>query len=141
MMLPKERFAVVWMTALVVVFGLYFAWIRAQYYIHPDPTFFARIGALAVALSSLAVIAIATHVYIRLYRGEDGEVQEDERDRAIELRATTIAYYVLMAGSCYVGCYLPFERSGWDIVHAALQVIAIAEIVKCAMTIRGYRKA
>lgn len=140
MMLPKERFAWVWMTALVIVFGLYFAWIQARHYVQPDPTFLARIGALAIALSTLAVIAGATHLYLRMRRGEGGEIQEDERDRAIELRATTIAYYVLMAGICYVGCYLPFESSGWDIVHAALQSIAVAEIVKCVITLRGYRK-
>ncbi|MBW8823122.1 MAG: hypothetical protein JF567_02610 [Xanthomonadales bacterium] len=128
------------MTALVVVFGLYFAWIQARHYIDPDPTFLDRIGALAIALSTLAVIAIATHLYLRLRRGGDEEVQEDERDRAIELRATTIAYYVLMAGICYVGCMLPFTETGWNIVHAALQSIAIAEIVKCVVTVRGYRK-
>lgn len=139
-MLPKQRWAAVWITALVIVFGLYFAWVRARYYIQPDPTFLERIGALAIALSTLAAVAIATHLYFRMRRGDDGEVQEDERDRAIELRANTIAYYVLMAGICYVGCYLPFERVGWDIVHAALQSIAIAEIVRCVVTLRGYRK-
>ncbi len=140
MMLPKERFAWVWMTALVIVFGLYFAWIQARHYVQPDPTFLAQIGALAIALSTLAVIALATHLYFRLRRSEDGEIQEDERDRAIELRATTIAYYVLMAGICYVGCYLPFTETRWNIVHAALQSIAIAEIVKCVVIVRGYRK-
>ena len=139
MMLPKERFAWVWMTALVVVFGLYFAWIQARHYIDPDPTFLARIGALAVALSTLAVIAITTHLYIRTRRGDE-EIQEDERDRAIQLRASTVAYYVLMAGTIYVGCVLPFTETGWDIVHAALAAIAIAEIVQCALTVRGYRK-
>ena len=140
MTLPKERFAQVWMAALVIVFGLYFAWVQARHYIQPDPTFLARIGALAIALSTLAVIAAGTHLYLRMRRGDDGEVQEDERDRAIEMRAITIAYFVLMAGICYVGCYLPFERIGWDIVHAALKAIAIAEIVKCAVILRGYRK-
>ena len=139
-MLPKERFACVWMTALVIVFGLYFAWVRAWHYIDPDPTFLTRIGALALALSTLGVIALATHLYYRLRPGADGEVQEDERDRAIDLRATTIAYYVLMAGICYVGCYLPFTTIGWDIVHAGLQSIALAEVVRCAVIIRGYRK-
>ena len=140
MTLPKERFAQVWMTALVIVFGLYFAWVRASHYIHPDISFLGRIGALAVALSTLALIAGGTHLYLRARRSDDDEVQEDERDRAIEMRAVTIAYYVLMAGICYVGCYLPFERVGWDIVHAALQSIALAEIVKCAVILRGYRK-
>ncbi|MBS0200498.1 MAG: hypothetical protein JSR70_08615 [Proteobacteria bacterium] len=139
-MLPKERFAWVWMTALVIVFGLYFAWIQARHYIDPDPTFLARIGALAIALSTLAVIAIATHLYLRMRRGEDGEIEQDERDRAIQLRASTTAYYVLMAGIIYVGCVLPFTETGWDIVHAALAVIAIAEIVQCTLTVRGYRK-
>ena len=64
----------------------------------------------------------------------------DERDRLIDLRASAIAYYVLMAGMIVVGCVMPFQHTGWDIAHAALRAIAIAEIVHSGLVVMWYRR-
>lgn len=137
-MLAKERFALIWLTALVIVLGLYFAAVNAMHYVHPDLSFLARIGMLAIALCTLAVIAFATWLYGFLHNRD--ELAEDERDRFIEWRSSRIGYYVLLAGIIYVGMMEPFTRQGWDIVHAALSVIAIAEIVRSSIIVLGYRR-
>jgi len=137
-MLPRERFAWVWMTALVVVLGLYFAGVTSMHYVHPDPSFLARIGMLAAALGTLAVIAIVTWLYGR-WRDRD-ELAEDERDRFIEWRSSRIGYYVLLAGLIYAGMVIPFTQQGWDVVHAALFFIAVAEIVRSGIIVLGYRR-
>lgn len=137
-MLSKERFALVWVTALVVVLGLYFAAVTLTHYTHPEISMLARIGMLAVALGALAVIAFGTWLYGR-WR-DRGEIMEDERDRFIEQRSSKIAYYVLMAGIIYAGMVLPFARGGWDIVHAALFAIVVAEIVHGVLIMVGYRR-
>ncbi len=135
-MLPKERFARVWLYALLVVFGLYFCALQLE---GPQQnlSFLQRIGQLAVALGSLGAIAIGTRLYECL-RGATMEA-EDERDRAIELRAASYAYYVLMTGIIIAGCIMPFEHSGWELVHASLGAIALAEMVHAYFVIRGYR--
>lgn len=137
-MLSRERFASVWVAALVVVLGLYFAAVTLVHYTHPDLSFFARIGLLAIALGALAVIALGTWLYGR-WR-DRGEIVEDERDRFIEQRSSKIAYYVLLAGIIYAGMVMPFTHGGWEIVHAALFAIAVAEIVHGVMILVGYRK-
>ncbi len=137
-MLSKERFALVWLTALVVVLGLYFAAVTLVHYTRPDLSFLGRIGLLAIALGLLGVIAIAASLYGRFR--DRGEVAEDERDRFIECRSSKVAYYVLLAGIIYTGMVMPFTHGGWDIVHAALFAIAVAEIVHSGMVVFGYRR-
>lgn len=137
-MLAKERFAWIWLTALILVLGLYFAALNAMHYLHSDLSFLARIGMLAIALGTLGMIAFGTWLYG--YLRERDELAEDERDRFIEWRSSRIGYYVLMAGIIYVGMVMPFTQQGWDIVHSALAVIAIAEIVRSSIIVLGYRR-
>ena len=137
-MLSRERFACVWVAALVVVLGLYFAAVTMTHYTHPDLSFLARVGMLAAALGTLGVIALGTWLYGRFHNR--GEIAEDERDRFIEQRSSKVAYYVLMAGIIYAGMVMPFNHGGWEIVHAALFAIAIAEIVHGVMILVGYRR-
>ena len=137
-MLSRERFAWVWITALVVVLGLYFAAVSMTHYTHPELSPLGRIGLLAIALGALGLIAFGTWLYG--YLRERGEVTEDERDRFIDRRASKTAYYVLLAGIIYAGMVLPFTHGGWDIVHAALFWIAVAEIVHSGMILIGYRR-
>ena len=137
-MLSKERFACVWVAALVIVLGLYFGAVTLTHYTHPELSLLARIGMLAIALGTLAVVALGTWLYGR-WR-DRGEIVEDERDRLIEQRSSKIGYYVLMAGIIYAGMVMPFTQGGWEIVHAALSAIAIAEIVRGVIIMRGYRR-
>ncbi|MBS0380997.1 MAG: DUF2178 domain-containing protein [Proteobacteria bacterium] len=137
-MLSKERFALVWVTTLVVVLGLYFAAVTLTHYTHPDLSLLARIGMLAVALGTLGMIALGAWLYGR-WR-DRGEIAEDERDRFIEQRSSKIAYYVLLAGIIYTGMVMPFTHGGWEIVHAALFFVAVAEIVHGALILMGYRR-
>jgi hypothetical protein len=66
--------------------------------------------------------------------------QADERDRAIDRHAASIAYYVLMTGAVIVGIMMPFGRQGWQIVNATLFAIVVAEAVRQAAIIRAYRR-
>lgn len=139
-MLSRERFAWVWLTALAVVFGLYFAYISLNAGAVAAMHMGQRISLLALALGSLGVIAGLTALLGR-QREEDGTpTPVDERDRQIEARASVYAYYVLMAGIIVVGCVMPFTTGGWSIVHAALLAIAAAESVHSGLVIHGYRR-
>ncbi|MET0616374.1 MAG: DUF2178 domain-containing protein [Luteibacter sp.] len=128
------------MSALVVVFGVYFSVVAWQ---EQDPAALGigvRLATLAAALSSLAVVAGIAHLINHLRRVHDEPAQEDERDRLIEARSSALAYYVLMAGMLIVGCVMPFGAKAWEIVHAALLAVAVSEVVHYGAIILGYRK-
>ncbi len=133
-MLPRERYAWIWLVALVVVFTAYFSAIGIGHQAWLAQSFLHKIGWLALALGSLGLIAFFAWLFTRDPKAVD------ERDRLIDLRASAIAYYVLMAGMIVVGCVMPFQHTGWDIVHAALRAIAIAEIVHSGLVVLWYRR-
>lgn len=136
-MLPRERFAFVWVSAQVIVFGAYFAFlalIRQKLSLSVGQ----QIGVLAVVLGSLGIVAAGTWLMQRLRRTSDEA--EDERDRAIENKASAVAYRVLMVGIILVGCVMPFGAGGWDIVNAAILAIALSEVVHHGLIIVGYRR-
>ncbi len=133
-MQSKERFAWVWVGSLVAIFAAYFLVVAAQAQ-GGDPPPLVRIGTLAIALSTLGVVAFGTWLLGR--RHADGV---DERDLLIERRSSAAAYNVLMACMVVVGCVMPFGAGGWRIVHAALLSIALSEVVHHGMIILGYRR-
>ncbi|MDF4003432.1 DUF2178 domain-containing protein [Luteibacter sp. PPL552] len=135
-MLPNERFARVWLSALIVIFGAYFSTLAL---VRPDASSIAlRIGLLAAALGVLGLVAGGTWLAQRWRRRPDDA--EDERDRAIEHKASAVAYRVLMVGMILVGCVMPFDKQGMDIVNAAVFAIALAEVVRHGLIVVGYRR-
>ncbi|OQW56471.1 MAG: hypothetical protein A4S17_13810 [Proteobacteria bacterium HN_bin10] len=133
----REHFSWVWLTALVLTYGVYFTTIavlqsRGEI---PMMTEFALLSGAALAQ---VIMLAAGSIFVRM---RDPGVRRtlDERDRAIEHRATNAAYYVLMAGMILVGCFMPFNKQGWDIVHGAILAIVAAEIVHHGLVVRAYR--
>jgi uncharacterized membrane protein len=97
-----------------------------------------RIGCLAAASGGHGVIyVVGLLVLMAKERGQG--LLTDERDRAIEADATRTAYYVLMAGAVVVGMVMPFSKTGWSLVNAALLAIVLAETLRNLLIVRGYR--
>jgi len=138
-MVSRERFAWVWLVALVAVFGTYFAAVSV-YPGYSELSMLGRIAVLGVALGGLGLIAAVQYGLDWICRR--GQVPEpvDERDRLVEWRASAVAYYVLIGGMILVGVVMPFQASGWELVHAALLAIAVAEVVHTGLIVHGYRR-
>ena len=139
-MVHAERFAWVWLTALVVVLGGYFIAVEVTGRLVPEASFLMQLGMLAAALSTLAAVVGADRLLAWVRRRGEGPEIEDERDRLIALRSTRAAYGVLMAGLLVCGVVMPFSKSGWELVHAALLAIAVSEIVHHGLIVHGYRR-
>ena len=137
-LLARERSAWVWLTALVVIFGAYFTAVSTLLGVASEVDFATRIGWLTAALGTLAGVVGIDRMLVRL-REPAQAGQRDERDRLIELRSASVAYYVLIVGMIVVGCVMPFGAGGWEIVNAALLALAVAEIVHQALVVVGYR--
>jgi uncharacterized membrane protein len=102
-------------------------------------TILERIALLAAAACVHAtVFAAGTIWFIARRRREEG-LLSDERDLAIDARATQGAYLLLLAGAIGAGMILPFREAGWQIVNTSLLFIVLAEVLRNALIIRGYR--
>ena len=138
----REKIA--WLTLLTTVaaYSTYFAavaWILA-----PDgagtPALLPMLMLFgAVTIVQAVIVAVASGV-IAVRAQRTGEDRSDERDRAIGRRATSLAYFVLMAGVILVGIVMPFGDARWKIANAALAAIVVAEAVRYTLVILGYRR-
>jgi hypothetical protein len=135
----RERFAWMWLATMIVAYGAYFAAVALLPGSGETPAL-RDFGLLAAAGAAQMAALGLFWLIVRLRAGRDFLPPRDERDRAIEHRSSAMAYYVLIAGMILVGCVMPFGAGGWDIVHAAILAIVVAELVHHGMVVVGYRR-
>ena len=87
------------------------------------------------------VLEIVLHVAIAIQSPRDARAPKDERERLISLKATHIAYFVLLGGTLL--SLFAHWHLGWGAYattqHVLLAVVA-AELVKFASQIVFYRR-
>lgn len=114
------------------------------------PTMLDHILYLAAAAGFHAVVYVTGLLVIKHREAGEGPLQ-DERDRAIDARATRAAYFLLLTGMILVGVVMPFGTGGrhaahsdlvyvWKLANAALLFIVLSEVLRVALTIAGYRR-
>jgi hypothetical protein len=139
-MSPLESRAWLQLWAMGLPYTVYFTLQLAR------PEWFDRLNLIerlacfgAAALTHLAITAVGRLV---LKLRESGEhLLADERDRAIENRATLASYYALMAGIILAGVVMPFYDHGWNIVNTSLLAIVLAEMLRHMLIALAYRRA
>jgi uncharacterized membrane protein len=130
----KEQFARVWLITLLVTYLPYFLTLA----IAGNMSALQQIALFAATVTvQIVVIGIASAVMALRRKGER---VSDERDLAIDQRATRVAYQILLYAMILVGCLMPFNGSGWTIFHAAVLSIAVAEIVRHGLIVSLYRR-
>jgi amino acid transporter len=133
----REHFSWVWLAAMVLTYGPYFA-IIAVLKSHGEIPHMTEVALLSGAALVQVIMLAMGSILVRM-RDPSVRRKPDERDQAIKHRAAATSYYVLMAGTIVVGCVMPFLSTGWDLVHAAVLAIVIAEIVDCVLVVRAYK--
>jgi hypothetical protein len=134
----REKIAWLSLIAMGVTYGPYFklvargpgAW-EPLPHLHP-------LGLFALVSLVRMLILGAGYLYLRMGTRQERPLL-DERDRAIEHRSISAAYYVLIAGMILVGCFMPFSSTGWTIVNAAIFSIVAAEVVHYGVVVASYR--
>ena len=135
----REKVAWLSLIAMAVTFGPYFviAGLSSSDGGLPGLRLLASFGAAAVAQ---ALVLGLGRWYLRHTSPLDARTPRDERDRAIDRRAVTMAYYVLIAGMVVVGVVMPFNAGGWEIINAALLAVITAEVVHYGWAVASYRR-
>lgn len=130
----KEQFSRVWLMTMLVTYGAYFAAVVAM----GEAGFWSQMAAfIATVIVQVAALGIAGAIMELRHKGGP---KADERDRAIDQRATRTAYHVLMAGVIILACVMPFSETGWRLFHAGVFAIAMAEIVRHGQIVLLYRR-
>ena len=135
-MAPLDYLARLHLWGLCPAYAVYFALQIAS------PAWLATTPERLILLAAVAGVhaAVAMAGMLALRRKERAEdLRPDERDRAIDARATRGAYYLLMTGAVVAGMVMPFSQGGWKIVNAALLAIVLAEVLRNVLIVRGYR--
>jgi hypothetical protein len=101
-------------------------------------TILEHFGLLAAASITHAAVFVVGLLLLKHRERGEGPLA-DERDRAIDARATRNAYYALMAGAVVAGMVMPFSNAGWKIVNTMLLMIVLSETLRCALTVTSYR--
>lgn len=86
------------------------------------------------------LISIIGSAAIAIAARRDASNMADERDHAINRKATMVAYYIMMVGVMFVGVAGPFTMAPYKIVNMSLALIVICQIVQDVLVIRGYRQ-
>jgi hypothetical protein len=133
----REKIAWLSLIAMTVAYGPYFAFARGPVPWEPWPHLHP-LGLFALATIARMLILGAGHLYLRFSPRQERPPM-DERDRAIDHRSITAAYYVLIAGMILVGCFMPFSSTGWTIVNAAVFWIVAAEVVHYTLVVASHR--
>ncbi len=87
------------------------------------------------------VVAIGFHIGYEVITGEKTDDRRDERDRDIERRALTWAWYLLSFGLLGVIINLALGASAFSAMNLVLALCALSEIFKDALKIWLYRRA
>jgi hypothetical protein len=86
------------------------------------------------------VLEVALHVVLALRSPKEARTPRDERERLIELRATFVAFHVLVAGALAAAALLHVTQRAWVLQQAGLLAVVVAELVKFGAEIVLFRR-
>lgn len=130
----RERTAWAWLVCLLMAPPIYFAGLNHSVWV-PGNVELSRLAALSMPLIVMAFVALGVRVFNIIKARQTGQELLDERDQLIEMKSTSMSYYVLM-----VGMMMPFSATRWELVDTSFFFIVLAEVVHSCITIYGYRK-
>jgi membrane protein YqaA with SNARE-associated domain len=136
----REKFAWLSLVGMAVCYGPYFLLTSQSPLLEQPLPNLGLMARFAAAAGGNAVWVLLGRLFLQATTPRDERGAADERDRAVDRRATTIAYYVLIGLALYVGGVKPFTSAGWHIVNAMVASVVIAEALRHALIVLGYRR-
>ncbi|WP_066662365.1 MULTISPECIES: hypothetical protein [unclassified Sphingomonas] len=133
----REKIAWVAFVSTVLIWGAFFIILA---FVPHQARGLAMLGPFIVATVAQAAVMIAAATIWAISAPRDANAPADERDRAIGLRATRLAYLTLILGVVAVIIWLHFGLHGPDTVFALAGAFILAEAVRFGGTALGYRK-
>jgi uncharacterized membrane protein len=137
MMSFREKSAWVSLLAYAGVYGYYF-WVLSSVIAAGQATTF-RFGDLLVRLMVLlAIVELALQLLIALRAPREAKLPADERERLITLKATRIAFHVVMIGAATICAAI--GAPSFYTTNGLFLAIVVAEVARYASQVVYFRR-
>ena len=93
-----------------------------------------------IAVAGVVILEAVLHIVIALRSPREARTPKDERERLIEMRATQLAFPVLLIGALASIWTLHTNIGRSGMAHAVLFAIVVAELVKFSAQIAYHRR-
>ncbi|MFC1786184.1 hypothetical protein ACFLZA_02340 [Candidatus Neomarinimicrobiota bacterium] len=136
----KEKSILGSLILTIVVFGYYFVQVfkTTDYSSLLEVT--NGIGFFIGAVVLMVLLEIILHIILAITSKNESNQSDDERDKLIDLKATSISYYILVFGVFMVGVSMLFSFDTLLLANTMLLFFIIAEIVGFSMQLYYYRR-
>ena len=134
----REKSAWISFVSIMVVFGAYF-WNAARiagHQVDSHTGFMIEVGLIA----AFVVIEIVLHIAVAMQSPQEARAPRDEREWLIELKATRVAFQVLVVGALAGVGMMHVTRSVWVMGQHVLLAIVLAELIRFGMQILHFRR-
>ena len=134
----REKSAWISFLSILVVFGVYFWRVVQVIAGQGDPHETGQLFFTLVVV--LVVVEVVLHWLVAAQSPKEARSPKDERERLIELKATRVAFYVLLIGALLSIATIHHGAGRWELAHFVLFAIVVAELVRSGSQIVLYRR-
>jgi hypothetical protein len=137
----REKTAWISLVTMLAVFGAFYGSVAAG-----RVAGFATVHLLILSVLAVIVLQVVANVVVASLAREDARSPKDERERLIELKATRIAFYVMIVAvftAIFVLIHTPLMGRHVNAPEMALWVtggVILADVVKSAAQIVYFRR-
>lgn len=134
----REKSAWISLLAYLGVYGYYF-WVLAGVMASGRTGSFGDGGLLVRTMVLLTLVEVSLQVAIAVRAPREAVAGADERERLIALRATRIAFHVVMVGAATVCAALALNAPPFYTVNGLFLAIVLAEVARNASQVAYFR--
>jgi hypothetical protein len=132
----RYKSALLSLISMALIYGWFFVTLMTDQH----SSALAHVGRLAMTVVILAVVMAVGHILLVLTSREKYSAM-DERERGFDRRATSVGYYLLIAGALAAISTLHMGASGPHMGYAVLLAIVVAECARQAVFLILHHRA
>jgi hypothetical protein len=125
---------------ILVAFGAYFVSISGDLSASASTNHVPALAGLFSVITAVTLVEVVAHTLVALRSPAEAQAGRDEREKAIVLKATRPAFYVLMSGVWLALGAVVLGGGIWIVVQATLFAVWVAELRRFGTEIYYYRR-
>ena len=98
------------------------------------------VGKFFLGIAAFVLLEIVLHLIAVMQSPKEAQAPKDEREQLIQLKATNVAFWVLVAGALACVGMLHVTRNAWQITQHVLLAVVVAALVKSGVQILYFRR-